>query len=245
MPSRRHCLHCGERSRAMAQTLLRLRGRQPLWACGVTSLMLVTSRPAAWSERIAVSRPDPGPLTKTSTFWRPCSIPFLAAASAVTWAANGVDLREPLNPAPPADSQGRTLPSLWGRDPIVFLKLVLMWAGPNGTFFFTRRRPRGRLGRCGGIRSVLPYLLLAAARHLGAAGALAGAGIGLGALSVDGQAATVPETAVCADLHQPLDVLGALAAEIALHRQVLVDRLAKLEDLAIGQVLDGGVRVDA
>src|SRR4051812_31866573 len=47
---------------------LRLRGRQPLWACGVTSRMLVTSRPAAWSERIAVSRPEPGPLTNTSTF---------------------------------------------------------------------------------------------------------------------------------------------------------------------------------
>ncbi len=37
--------------------------RQPLWACGVTSLTPVTSRPAACSERIAVSRPEPGPLT--------------------------------------------------------------------------------------------------------------------------------------------------------------------------------------
>ena len=46
-----------------AQTLRRLRGRQPLWACGVTSLTPVTSRPAACSERIAVSRPEPGPLT--------------------------------------------------------------------------------------------------------------------------------------------------------------------------------------
>ena len=32
-------------------------------------------------------------------------MPLRAAASAVTWAANGVDLREPLKPAPPADSQ--------------------------------------------------------------------------------------------------------------------------------------------
>ena len=44
-------------------TRRRLRGRQPLWACGVTSLTPVTSRPAACSERIAVSRPEPGPLT--------------------------------------------------------------------------------------------------------------------------------------------------------------------------------------
>src|SRR6476659_8247835 len=60
------------------------------------------SSPAACSERIAVSRPEPGPLTKTSTFCRPCSIPLRAALSAVTWAANGVDLREPFNPAEPA-----------------------------------------------------------------------------------------------------------------------------------------------
>ena len=37
-------------------------------------------------------------------------MPLRAAASAVTWAANGVDLREPLKPAPPADSQAITLP---------------------------------------------------------------------------------------------------------------------------------------
>ena len=51
-----------------ARPCRRLRGRQPLWACGVTSLTPVTSSPAACSERIAVSRPEPGPLTKTSTF---------------------------------------------------------------------------------------------------------------------------------------------------------------------------------
>src|SRR4051794_7900147 len=109
--------------------------------------MPVTSRPAAWSERIAVSRPEPGPLTKTSTFWRPWSMPLRAAASAVTWAANGVDLREPLKPAPPADSQAMTLP--WGSvsETIVLLKEVLMWAWPRGMFFFGLRRPRaGRLG---------------------------------------------------------------------------------------------------
>src|SRR3954452_17272306 len=53
---------CGGRKEAIYTRLL-LRGRQPLWACGVTSRMLLTSRPAAWSERIAVSRPEPGPFT--------------------------------------------------------------------------------------------------------------------------------------------------------------------------------------
>src|ERR671914_549587 len=128
------------------QTRLLLRGRQPLWACGVTSLIDVISSPAACSDRIAVSRPEPGPFTNPSTFWRPCSMPLRAAASAVTCAANGVDLRDPLKPAPPADSHAITLPSLSVSDTIVLLKLVLMWAWPNGTFLRTRLRPRGRRG---------------------------------------------------------------------------------------------------
>ena len=57
-------------------------------------------------------------------------MPFLAAASAVTCAANGVDLREPLKPALPADSQAITAPSVSVRVTIVLLKEVLMWACP-------------------------------------------------------------------------------------------------------------------
>src|SRR5215208_4711446 len=77
-------------------------------------------------------------------------MPFLAAASAVTWAANGVDLREPLNPAPPADSHAITLPSRSVSVTIVLLNEVLMWAWPTGMFFRTRRRPLLRAGlACG------------------------------------------------------------------------------------------------
>jgi hypothetical protein len=57
-------------------------------------------------------------------------MPLRAAASAVTWAAKGVDLREPLKPAEPADSQQITLPSVSVIVTIVLLKLVLMWATP-------------------------------------------------------------------------------------------------------------------
>src|SRR5215212_1707298 len=72
-------------------------------------------------------------------------MPFWAAASAVTWAAKGVDLREPLNPALPADSHAITAPSRSVSVTIVLLKDVLMCAWPNGMFFRTRRRPpRGR-----------------------------------------------------------------------------------------------------
>ena len=97
-------------------------------ACGVTSLTPVTSSPAAWRLRMAVSRPEPGPFTKTSTFCMPCSMPLRAAASAVTCAAKGVDLREPLKPAPPADSHAMTFPSRSVSETIVLLKLVLMCA---------------------------------------------------------------------------------------------------------------------
>src|SRR5262249_20255382 len=103
------------------QTRLRVLGRTPWWPCWVTSWTPRIARPAAWSERIAVSRPEPGPLTKTSTFCRPCSIPLRAQASAVTWAANGVDLREPLTPAEPADSQAITFPSPSVSETIVLL----------------------------------------------------------------------------------------------------------------------------
>src|ERR1051325_6309087 len=74
-------------------------------------------------------------------------MPLRAAASAVTGAANGVDLREPLKPAPPADSHAITLPSRSVSATIVLLNDVLMCAWPIGMFFLTLRRPRcGRRG---------------------------------------------------------------------------------------------------
>src|SRR5437016_13076945 len=197
MPSRRQTRHLGPRSRAI-YTRLRLRGRTPLCACGVTSLTPRISSPAAWSERIAVSRPEPGPFTKTSTFWRPCSIPFRAHESAVTCAANGVDLREPLNPAEPADSHAITLPSLSVRATIVLLKLVLMCAWPIAMFFFALRRVRPRVAACLLGGATLLRLRLAAADGL--LRALAGPRVRLRPLPVGRQSAPVTETAVRADL---------------------------------------------
>src|SRR5215213_9039521 len=66
--------------------------------------------PAAWSERIAASRPEPGPRTKTSTWRIPMSSALRAAESAARPAAYGVLLREPLKPAPPELPQHRALP---------------------------------------------------------------------------------------------------------------------------------------
>src|SRR5262249_58346460 len=75
---------------ARHQTLLRFFGRQPLWGMGVTSLMPDTSRPEFCRLRMAVSRPDPGPLTSTSTLRMPCSMAAFAAFSAASWAAHAL-----------------------------------------------------------------------------------------------------------------------------------------------------------
>src|SRR3989338_8425409 len=88
----------------------RLGGRQPLCGTGVISVMLEIFMPRALRARTADSRPGPGPLMRTSRFLTPHSWAALPAASAATWAANGVDLREPLKPAPPDVAHANALP---------------------------------------------------------------------------------------------------------------------------------------
>ena len=83
-----------------------------MWGMGVTSLMLVTTKPAPCNDRMAASLPAPGPLINTSMCLRPWSIPLRAACSAARWAAKAVPLREPLNPTVPALAKEMTLP--WG-----------------------------------------------------------------------------------------------------------------------------------
>src|SRR3954454_21215720 len=89
---------------------------------------------------MAVSRPEPGPLTKTSTLRMPCSMARRAAASAASCAANGVDLREPLKPTWPAEAQEITAPVGSVMDTMVLLKVLLMCACPWETFFRSLRR---------------------------------------------------------------------------------------------------------
>ena len=59
---------------------------------------------------IALSRPEPGPLTLTSTSLTPYLVAVAAAVSAARWAANGVLLRLPLNPTVPDEAQQRASP---------------------------------------------------------------------------------------------------------------------------------------
>src|ERR1700722_11649717 len=103
--------------------------------------MATTSMPAAAIERIAVSRPEPGPRTSTSTFLTPCSIAARAHFSAASCAAYGVDLRNPLKPTCPELAQERTLPSGSEIETIVLLNELLMRAAPKETFLRSFLRP--------------------------------------------------------------------------------------------------------
>src|SRR5581483_11633990 len=116
------------------QTLRFFGGRQPLCGIGVTSEMLVIFRPQLFSARTADSRPGPGPPTRTSTFFTPCSWAALPAFSAATCAAKGVLLREPRKPQPPEVAQDRVLPWRSVMVTIVLLKEACTCAIASSTF---------------------------------------------------------------------------------------------------------------
>src|SRR5437764_6096810 len=120
----------------------RFGGRHPLCGTGVTSEMLLILSPSAFSARTADSRPGPGPLIRTSRFFTPHSCAALPADSAATCAANGVDLREPLNPAPPDVAHDNALPWRSVIVMMVLLKDAWMCAIPSDTFFLTFFRVR-------------------------------------------------------------------------------------------------------
>src|SRR5580658_2637714 len=125
-------------SLAMNQTLRRLGGRQPLCGIGVTSRMLRTSMPVVARARIADSRPEPGPETRTSTERTPWSRAALAAPTAACCAANGVPLREPRKPSEPEDFQESVLPTWSVMVTMVLLNDAWMKTRPNGTFLRSR-----------------------------------------------------------------------------------------------------------
>src|ERR1019366_6833002 len=119
-----------------AQTRRRLGGRHPLCGTGVTSRIRVTLKPTPWSARRALSRPAPGPFTKTATERTPCSIALRAASSAASCAAKGVLLREPLKPREPALDQATVFPFTSVMVTTVLLNVDWMWAIPVEMFFF-------------------------------------------------------------------------------------------------------------
>ena len=78
----------------------------------------------------------------------------------------------------------------------------------------------------------------------GLLGTLAGACIGLGALTVDGQTTAMTHAAIAADLSQALDVQSHFTAEVALDPIVLVDHFTQRGFLILGQILDADVGIN-
>src|SRR3990167_6022728 len=91
-------------------TRLTFLGRGPLWGIGVMSLMNVTFMPRLASARMADSRPEPTPFTRTMTSSTPARFAFSTTVSATRAAANGVAFFVPLKPIVPADDQASTAP---------------------------------------------------------------------------------------------------------------------------------------
>src|SRR3972149_6531794 len=195
--------------------------------------------------RMAASRPGPGPFTNTSSSCSPRPWAGARAVSPAVRAANGVLLREPLKPEPPALPHTTTLPCGSEMVMMVLLNVACTCAWPCESVrlaLVVLRAARASL------RAMFLLLLLGApapaAPGDGLLGALASASVGAGALPAGRQVAPVAQAAVAADVNQPLDVHLDLAAQVALHHVVLADVVAQRGDLRLGQIFYPGVGID-
>src|SRR5262245_25981113 len=66
----------------------------------------------------------------------------------------------------------------------------------------------------------------------------------MGALPAHRQATAVPQPAVAAEVHQPLDVELHLAPEVALHQVIAVDHLADVQHFLVGELRDPALARD-
>src|ERR1700761_2203013 len=125
----------------------------------------------------------------------------------------------------PADDQLMALPWVSVMVTMVLLKVAATCATPTTMFFFSFLRARGALPPdfLSSAMMLLGHFLLAGD---GLGRPLAGAGVGVGALTADRQALAVAKAAIAAQVHQALDVHGYVAAQIAFHQIVAVDDFA-------------------
>src|SRR5271170_7250347 len=179
----------------------------------------------------------------------PCSEALRTASSAAIWAANGVDLREPLNPMVPAEDHEMVLPWASVIVIIVLLNVEATWATPETIFLRSRRRTRvasfamrlsfDRAAKGAHflkwVKTKRRSLLLAGD---GLRLALAGAGVGVGALAAHRQLLAMAQTPIGAQVHQALDVDRDFAAKVAFHHVVAVDRFADLHHFGVRQLGD-------
>src|SRR5262245_8406258 len=101
------------------------------------------------------------------------------------------------------------------------------------------------LGHSSVVVSTLLLLLDALLAGDCLARALAGAGVGAGALAADRQTAAVAQAAVALDVPQPGDVLGHLPPQRAFHQVVAaVEQVDDAADLLVAQLLGLALRID-
>ncbi len=167
----------------------------------------------------------------------------LAAASAAICAANGVDLREPfeahLARGLPGDHVALGVGD--GDNGVVERRTNVSLAHGN---VLAVRALQTRSANVLLLAICLTSLFLLLSTDL-TLRALAGASISVGALAADRETLAVTEAAVAANLHQALDVLVALTAEVALnHDLVLVDIIADGVNLILGEVLNARIHVN-
>jgi hypothetical protein len=110
-----------------------------LCGSGVTSSIEAIRKPACCKAEMADSRPEPGPLTLISTSRTPLRIAELAQRCAALCAANGVLLREPLNPTQPAELEQTVFPSKSVIVISVLLNVARICTMARTTFFLTFR----------------------------------------------------------------------------------------------------------
>src|SRR5690348_1130582 len=91
-------------------------------------------------------------------------------------------------------------------------------------------------------RPVFACLLLLAGDCLGRP--LAGARIGMRALTADRKAAAMAQAAIAAEIHQTLDVDADLATKVTLHEIVAIDDFADLKHFLIRQLIDATIHRD-
>src|SRR5688500_18713184 len=183
---------------------------------------------------MADSRPLPGPCTRPCTRRPPSVTASRPACSPATVAANGVDFLDPLKPALPDEPHEIVFPCESVIVMVVLLKVADTWAIPSASITLFAFFPIAI--------ELLCHLLLAGDC---AAWTLLGAGVGVRALTTDGEAAAVTNAAVAADVHEPLDVHRDFGAQRTFDAEVLLDRLTKPLCVGVVQIANPLLGVDA
>ena len=114
-------------------------GRQPLCGSGVTSSIDLMVMPAACNAVIALSRPLPGPLTRTSNSLTP-NLAAFSALAAPPLAGEGRALAASLETAGAGAGPAERVALGIGDRDLVLLNVALMWAMPTVTLRRTLRR---------------------------------------------------------------------------------------------------------